>query len=204
MKKHKGKKKDKGATSLFEPDVAGANGATVEYTPLIDARTASLRELRDLAGKWTPAEVLSIITRLEDVTAQRDALERSRVGYRSEDEPTSVGAADDARKREGNLTTFGKNTHRHRLLVTYVRPWQLDERHGGLADNEAADIAGLNKPGTCYWKRCSELRQAGFTELTGAVHVDPDSGKEREVCRITDTGRKYLEHLGPVRQNSVS
>jgi hypothetical protein len=64
-----------------------------------------------------------------------------------------------------------------------------------MTDSEAATVAGLNRPGVCYWKRASELRQAGYIVPTGDERPDPDSGKNRAVWAITLRGINVLEAL---------
>jgi hypothetical protein len=64
-----------------------------------------------------------------------------------------------------------------------------------MTDSEAATVAGLNRPGICYWKRASELRQAGYIVPTGDERPDPDSGKNRAVWTITPNGLNVLDAL---------
>lgn len=59
----------------------------------------------------------------------------------------------------------------------------------GLTDEQAADIAKLNK--TCYWKRCGELRAAGLIEFTGDTRVGV-AGVRRRVSVITELGRSAV------------
>ena len=52
--------------------------------------------------------------------------------------------------------------------------------------------AGTQKmPKCCYWKRCSELRQAGFIKTIGLTR--PSSvGEAQQVCAITEAGLAML------------
>lgn len=64
-----------------------------------------------------------------------------------------------------------------------------------LTDEEAGKVSGLSSlPKCCYWKRCSELRQAGFIEPTGETRVS-SAGVEQQVCAITDDGINVLAAL---------
>jgi hypothetical protein len=82
-----------------------------------------------------------------------------------------------------------RGTQRHRLLWAY-----LCSPHG-LTDEEAVDKAVI-KGG---WKRCSELRQAGWVETTGRYRMG-SAGALQQVCEITDSGRWLLRELGDPRQ----
>jgi hypothetical protein len=57
-----------------------------------------------------------------------------------------------------------------------------------LTDEEAGRLSGLDrKPKCCYWKRCSELRQAGYIQPTGETRM-AWTGVIQQVCRITEAG----------------
>lgn len=85
------------------------------------------------------------------------------------------------RRREGQqVQTIRPNTQRHKMLQAFAA--------GHATDSEAATLVGLNRPGVCYWKRASELRQAGYIAPTGETRLDPDSGKARNVWTITVQG----------------
>ncbi|MGV8973209.1 MAG: hypothetical protein ACOH10_12880 [Rhodoglobus sp.] len=104
---------------------------------------------------------------------------RTRTG----DHTTSAAGARDVALRAG--------TQAHRLLVAY-------EIHSsvGLTDEEAAGRAELL--GSCYWKRCGELREDALIEtIPGTGHDGVrtrvgSAGTARIVCRITDAGRAVL------------
>lgn len=95
---------------------------------------------------------------------------------RHTDPDTSKRAADNARHRAPN--------QRERLLAAYAR-------NGALLDSDAAKVAGLYGTRSCWWKRCSELRQLGYTLEVG-TRVDPETRSEGMVCEITELGREYL------------
>lgn len=115
--------------------------------------------------------------------------EGSTVMARPDDPETSRAAADRVRQREGSrFADIRRNSHRHRLLWVWHR---LD-----ATDAEAATVAGLNRPGVCFWKRASELRQAGYIEASGITREDVDSGHDREVWRISVTGRAMIVKMG--------
>jgi hypothetical protein len=62
--------------------------------------------------------------------------------------------------------------------------------------HEAAVAAGLDRPGTCPWKRYSELHlDYGFLEPTGIERCSSASGKRQTEMRITAAGREYLRGL---------
>lgn len=57
-----------------------------------------------------------------------------------------------------------------------------------LTDEEAGRLSGLaSRPKCCYWKRCSELRQAGYIETTGETRL-AGAGVLQAVCKITEAG----------------
>jgi len=64
-----------------------------------------------------------------------------------------------------------------------------------MTDEEAGHASGLALlPKCCYWKRCSELRQAGYIATTGEVR--PSSANvDQQVCSITEAGRDVLDSL---------
>lgn len=108
---------------------------------------------------------------------------------RPDDPVTSRTSADKVRQREGSrFADIRRNSHRHRLL------WVWHRQDG--TDADAATLAGLNRPGVCFWKRASELRQAGYIEPTGETAIDSDSGHERIVWQITVTGRRMIVKMG--------
>lgn len=80
-------------------------------------------------------------------------------------------------------------SQRATLLATYAH-------HGeGLTDEEAGNFSGLLRlPRCCYWKRCSELRQAGYITVTGSTRVST-AGEAQQVCAISAAGWAILETL---------
>jgi hypothetical protein len=98
---------------------------------------------------------------------------------RSTDPDTSHEAA-----RQIRVTA---NNQRGKLLVGYR--WVPR----GLTDEEAQVRAGVS-PLSCYWKRCSELREAGLIETTGETRKGR-SGVLRMVCALTPDGLRVLAGL---------
>lgn len=70
-------------------------------------------------------------------------------------------------------------SQRDRLLQAFVR------HPDGLTDEEAATVAGLS-PRSCWWKRCSELRELGLIEHTGLMRLG-SAGSKQMVSRIINT-----------------
>jgi hypothetical protein len=94
------------------------------------------------------------------------------LGVRANDKETSKAGAKSMTVRAGS--------QRARLLSLYVKYELTDEEAGhmsGLAENAKC----------CYWKRCSELRQAGYIEPTGETRLS-SAGVAQQVCRITSEG----------------
>jgi hypothetical protein len=84
--------------------------------------------------------------------------------------------------------TVRSGSQRATLLASYYV-------HDDLTDEEAGKVSGLSDlPKCCYWKRCGELRQAGYIKITGATRVS-SAGVEQQVCAITDDGIKALADL---------
>ena len=104
-------------------------------------------------------------------------------GHRSTDPETSANA-------DRNVRVTATN-QRGKLLATYADGEDA-------TDNEAAFSADLLN--SCYWKRCSELREGGYIE---AVHDEEGrlvthmgfAGQPRMVSRITDKGRQALRDM---------
>lgn len=94
------------------------------------------------------------------------------LGVRADSGTTSRTGAKEITVRAG--------TQRAQLLAMYV--------DYELTDEEAGHMSGLaNLPKCCYWKRCSELRQAGYIEPTGETRLS-SAGVPQQVCRITSEG----------------
>ena len=65
----------------------------------------------------------------------------------------------------------------------------------GLTDEQAGLETGLaGKPGCCYWKRCSELRQAGLIRVTSEKR-ESRAGEMQQVCVITGEGLKLIDEF---------
>jgi len=95
------------------------------------------------------------------------------LGARDTDPQTSRDATKNLAVRAGSQRWRMLNTYTHRL---------------GLTDAEAAEYAGLNRLGICFWKRASELRQAGYIEPVG------ERGG-RMTCQITSAGWVALDAI---------
>lgn len=99
------------------------------------------------------------------------------LGVRANDGATSTGGA--------KAMTVRAGSQRAKLLAVYYSDMYL-------TDEEAGKISGLLAlPKCCYWKRCSELRQAGYIRPTGKTRVS-SAGVEQQVCEITDDGTRVL------------
>jgi hypothetical protein len=99
------------------------------------------------------------------------------LGVRRNNGATSTGGAKAIVVRAGS--------QRQLLLAQY------DEEP--MTDEEAGNASGLAMlPKCCYWKRCSELRQAGYIRPTGKTRVS-SAGVEQQVCEITDEGSRVLD-----------
>jgi hypothetical protein len=118
--------------------------------------------------------VLAMICRM--AANEIENLRAAQALPRMTDPATSRKAAENIKVRSGS--------QRHTLLVAYGD-------HGSLTDEEAGEITGLRRPGVCYWKRCSELRAAGYIEPTGQTRLS-SVGEAQMVCRLTDLGRGVL------------
>jgi len=92
---------------------------------------------------------------------------------RTTDPQTSKRAERDVRPRRGSQAL--------KLLRAYL---ETDGTLGGLTDEQAARYAGL---GAGAWKRCSDLRRAGYIEPTGQTTLS-SFGSAVQVCRITASG----------------
>jgi len=111
------------------------------------------------------------------------------------DEWTAIGHANawlGVRRNDGATSGAGAKamtvragSQRAKLLTAYYV-------HDDLTDEEAGKASGLSTmPKCCYWKRCSELRQAGYIAPVGDTRVST-AGVEQQVCAITDAGIQTL------------
>jgi len=98
------------------------------------------------------------------------------LGVRANDPATSTKAAQNLSVRAGS--------QRAQLLAQYDADSMTDEEAG-----HASGLAML--PKCCYWKRCSELRQAGYIATTGVTRTS-SAGVEQQVCAITQAGHDVL------------
>ena len=101
------------------------------------------------------------------------------LGVRANDPATSTKAAQSLWVRAGSQRAL--------LLSRYAVADMTDEEAG-----HASGLAIL--PKCCYWKRCSELRQAGYIATTGVTRTS-SAKVEQQVCSITETGRDVLDSL---------
>jgi hypothetical protein len=111
---------------------------------------------------------------LSDLDAY-DLAHRAPAPARRTDPATSAKGAQDVAVRAGS--------QRHALLTAYAVG-------GPLLDVEAAQRADVPDR-ACWWRRCSDLRAAGFIEQVGERR-DPRTGSMAMTCRITDKGRSAL------------
>jgi hypothetical protein len=101
------------------------------------------------------------------------------LGVRRNDGATSTGGA--------KAMTVRAGSQRAKLLAVY--------REQPLTDEEAGNVSGLSMlPKCCYWKRCSELRQAGYIATTGVTRRS-SAGVDQHVCAITQAGHDLLSSL---------
>ena len=99
---------------------------------------------------------------------------------RQSDSSTSVEGAKDVTIRAGSQRT--------KLLETYASCVY------SITDEVAGVLSGLAERKAGYWKRCSELRRAGYIESTGEMR-ESSTGSMQQCCRITDAGRQALASL---------
>jgi hypothetical protein len=119
---------------------------------------------------------------------------------RNTDPTTSHLAGEGARRR-------ALSQHDILILTHYEHghPRQLgfsDVIIGGLTDEEAGIKSGLReKPGCCYWKRCSELRQQGILTVVYIEEWDEvmtrmsQAGEQQQVCTLTEKGLERARTL---------
>jgi hypothetical protein len=81
-----------------------------------------------------------------------------------------------------------RKTNAYRILDVYVLAGKT-----GLTAEEAAVTANLSLR-SCYWKRVSELVQAGYLTVTKATRIS-DLGRPQRVNKITPAGRAHLKTL---------
>jgi hypothetical protein len=112
---------------------------------------------------------------IQQVTTQR-LLEVSRIlkkHYKPEDFK---------RKRKRSRSY---NNHHRKLLQQYVG------YESGLTNYSAGLMA--DQLGTCYWRRCTDLKRLGYIEATGEVEYVPTTRGKQMRNRITEAGLEALE-----------
>lgn len=96
--------------------------------------------------------------------------------FRNADPVTSVQGAADVKPRRVSQAM--------QLLACY--------EYADLTDEQAGNMSGLaQRPKCCYWKRCSELRAAGFIIPTGETRLS-SAGSSMQICAITEEGKEAL------------
>jgi hypothetical protein len=85
-----------------------------------------------------------------------------------------------------NLQT-NTRSHQYRLLEAFKIAGDF-----GCTSTEAASLTGLMKPGTCYWKRCNELRSKGYIVQTGESRLSTITNRPQMVSVITEEGMAAL------------
>ena len=106
--------------------------------------------------------------------------------FRAADPSTSAAGAGAIRLRRG--------TQAAQLLAVYAA------NLNGLTNEEAGTLSGLAaKPGCGYWKRCSDLLNAGLIEDTGIVR-EASTGSYQRVLAVTNKG---LEAYGKLRMDAA-
>lgn len=101
--------------------------------------------------------------------------------HRTPDHVTSIAGAKAVTKRTPSQKV--------RLLRAYSYAGDA-----GFTDEQAAHKAGLL--GSCYWRRCTDLRSLGFIEQPAGEPVRKgSSGVSRMISCITLKGYRYLRSL---------
>jgi hypothetical protein len=89
---------------------------------------------------------------------------------------------DTSRAGAASVAPRAGSSQKARLLIAYAT-------RGDLTADDAAHHADLL--GSCYWKRCGDLRAAGLIEPAGYTRPGR-SGDAQMVCRITTLGRQVV------------
>jgi len=111
------------------------------------------------------------------------------------DEPISIpehnartSDPETSKRAARNVVPRASNQH-GKLLYVYDAAYPA-----GLIDEEAGTRSGLSaNRRCCYWKRCNELRTAGYIERTGGIRRG--SADDQTVSRITEKGRDHARHM---------
>lgn len=109
--------------------------------------------------------------------------------------PSTVARNDDpVSSHLAAVDSHGRVSQRNRLLLAFALGRQV------LSDEQAAELAGVS-PRSCWWKRCSELRETGMispvvNDYGNQVHVTSSQGKQVMVSAVTPQGLQYLRSEG--------
>ena len=104
-----------------------------------------------------------------------DSLFGSAMARHTDPETSRLGAED---------VKIRRDSQKMQLLIEYAKEPLTDE-DAGYASKLAM------KPGCCYWKRCSELRELGLIAPNGEKRMSL-AGSLQMVCCITPAGRRAL------------
>ena len=102
--------------------------------------------------------------------------DEARKGARATDPLTSKIAA--------AMREAPRSNHRVKLLEVF------SQSATPLSDREAFRFTDLPEH-SCWWKRCSELRQAGLIKAVG-IKICTETKTPVRLCRVTDHGRILL------------
>lgn len=136
---------------------------------------------------------LKIFKQAERLRAERDRWRTVALRRRAETHVEGVGPG--ARHADPLSSHLGETdvkiragSHRTKILHAYATGLELtDER-------AARDIAGMPER-SCWWKRCSELRQGGYIEPTGKLAISATTESAAMTCVITEKGKDALARI---------
>lgn len=125
-----------------------------------------------------------------DAPCARCGLEESSTVHVAPEPFRLVRRTDPETSRKGaRSVTYRAGTQKALLLLAYLRADRP------LADAKAAALAGLlDRPGCCWWHRCSDLRADGMIEPVGTA-PSPITGEDVMICALTDLGRQRAHGL---------
>ena len=91
---------------------------------------------------------------------------------------------DTSHEAEASIRESAKSIRTKLLWIYYDYP-------NGLTDEEVGKISGYRDTNVGYWKRCSDLRNAGLISWTGEYGY-AESGRRQRIHRISAEGEEFL------------
>ena len=135
------------------------------------------------------AQVLLALLDTQTPTLFGDALVEKLQAIANGEKVKNARNTDPTTSKQGAISSTVRAGSQKELLLREYN----SNRMFGLTDEEAGKASGLAyKNKCCYWKRCSELREAGLIAPNHETRLS-SANEQQMVCIITQKGLDALE-----------